>query len=56
MVHIQKYSFSFTGASALITETLAVAEEYYKLKEGISEIDPGAFFVVTDAYEVFGGE
>jgi len=33
VVHIQKYSFSFTGASALITETLAVAEEYYKLKD-----------------------
>ena len=31
-------------------------KEYYKLKEGISEIDPDAFFVVTDAYEVFGGE
>lgn len=31
-------------------------KDYYKLKEGISEIDPDAFFVVTDAYEVFGGE
>ncbi len=30
--------------------------DYYKLKEGIHEIDPDAFFVVTDAYEVFGGE
>ena len=24
--------------------------------EGIHEIDPDSFFVVTDAYEVFGGE
>ena len=29
--------------------------EYYKLKEGISNIDKGAFFVITDAYEVKGG-
>ena len=31
-------------------------KDYYRLKEGIHEIDPSAFFVVTDAYEVFGGE
>ncbi len=31
-------------------------KDYYKLKEGIHEIDPDSFFVVTDAYEVFGGE
>jgi len=30
--------------------------EYFKLKEGISMIDAQAFFVVTDAYEVYGGE
>lgn len=30
--------------------------EYYRLKEGIKEIDPNVFFVVTDAYEVMGGE
>ena len=30
--------------------------DYFKLKEGIHEIDKEAFFVVTDAYEVFGGE
>lgn len=29
--------------------------EYYKLKEGISDIDKEAFFVITDAYEVKGG-
>ena len=29
--------------------------EYYILKEGLKEIDPGAFFLVTDAYEVSGG-
>ncbi|MBE6157631.1 MAG: YitT family protein [Firmicutes bacterium] len=31
-------------------------KDYYKLKEGIHTIDKDAFFVVTDAYEVFGGE
>lgn len=31
-------------------------KEYFKLKEGIAEIDGSAFFVVTDAYEVYGGE
>lgn len=31
-------------------------KEYFKLKEGISLIDDKAFFVVTDAYEVYGGE
>lgn len=30
--------------------------EYYRVKEGIHEIDEDAFFVVCDAYEVFGGE
>ena len=29
---------------------------YFRLKEGIKEIDPKAFFVVTDAYEVKGGK
>lgn len=31
-------------------------KEYFKLKEGISLIDDKAFFVATDAYEVYGGE
>lgn len=30
--------------------------DYYRVKEGIHEIDKEAFFVVTDAYEVFGGK
>ena len=33
MVHKTKYTFSFTGASALITETLVIAEEYNSLKD-----------------------
>ena len=31
-------------------------KEYFKLKEGIHKIDSSAFFVATDAYEVYGGE
>ena len=31
-------------------------KDYYRLKAGITEIDKDAFVVVTDAYEVFGGE
>ena len=33
MVHKTKYTFSFTGASALIAETLVIAEEYDRLKD-----------------------
>ena len=33
MVNTIKYSFSFTGASALITETRTIAEAYYNLKD-----------------------
>jgi len=29
----KKYTFSFTGASALITETMVIAEEYYCLRD-----------------------
>ncbi len=36
--------------------TVLPTKEYYRLKEGIKEIDKNAFFVVTDAYEVVGGE
>lgn len=28
--------------------------EYFKAKEGILEIDPNAFFTITDSYQVFG--
>ncbi|NLA33501.1 MAG: YitT family protein [Tenericutes bacterium] len=31
-------------------------KEYFKLKIGIKNIDSKAFFVTTDAYEVYGGE
>jgi len=31
-------------------------KEYFKLKEGIKRIDKDAFYIITDTYEVFGGE
>jgi len=36
--------------------TVLPTKDFYKLKEGINEIDEEAFFIVTDSYEVFGGE
>ena len=30
--------------------------EYYRLTEGISMIDKEAFYIITDTYQVFGGE
>lgn len=52
--------FNAKGGYAKEKETVLMCvlptKDYYRLKEGIHEIDPKAFFVVTDAYEVFGGE
>lgn len=36
--------------------TVIPNREYFRLKEGIKEIDKDAFFIVTDAYQVYGGE
>ena len=30
--------------------------DYYRLREGIKEIDKEAFYIITDTYQVFGGE
>lgn len=46
----------FTKEKEKVLLCVVPTKEYFKLKEGIHEIDPSAFFVVTDAYEVFGGE
>lgn len=35
--------------------TVIPNREYYKLKEGINQIDKNAFFIVTDSYQVSGG-
>lgn len=52
--------FNAKGGYAKENQTVLMCvlptKDYYRLKEGIHEIDPSSFFVVTDAYEVFGGE
>lgn len=46
----------FTGNHQKVIMCIIPTKEYYIAKEGIREIDSRAFFVVTDAYEVNGGE
>lgn len=36
--------------------TVIPNRDYFRLKEGINEIDMNSFFIVTDAYQVYGGE
>ncbi len=46
----------FTGDHRKVIMCIIPTKEYFLLKEGINSIDPEAFFLVTDAYEVYGGE
>jgi len=46
----------YTGNNQKIIMCIIPTKEYFLAKEGIHEIDPNAFFLVTDAYEVYGGE
>ena len=46
----------FTGKKQAVLMCIVPTNEYYAFKEGIHKIDKDAFFVVTDAYEVYGGE
>lgn len=52
--------FNAKGGYATKNQTVLMCvlptKDYYLLKAGITEIDNEAFVVVTDAYEVFGGE
>lgn len=52
--------FNAKGGYATKDQTVLMCvlptKDYYRLKAGITEIDKSAFVVVTDAYEVFGGE
>ena len=45
-----------TGNRQKILLSTLPTKEYFLAKEGILMIDPKAFFIVTDAYEVRGGE
>lgn len=46
----------FTKEKQKVLFCVIPTKDYFKLKEGIHNIDSDAFFVATDAYEVFGGE
>ena len=47
--NVDKYRVAYLG------QWIVVDNEYFQVTEGIKEIDPNAFFVATDAYEVKGG-
>lgn len=44
----------YTGNRLKVIMCIIPTKEYFKAKEGIQTIDPNAFFLVTDAYEVRG--
>ncbi len=46
----------YTGNHQKVMMCIIPTKEYFMFKEGIHQIDKNAFFVVTDAYEVSGGE
>ena len=45
-----------TNENEVVLMTVLPTKEYYHLKEGIYKIDKDAFYIITDTYEVFGGE
>ena len=45
----------YTGNHQKVIMCVIPTKEYFVAKEGILEIDPNAFFLVTDAYESSGG-
>ena len=42
----------YTGNFIKVIMCIIPTKEYFIVKEGIKEIDPNAFFLVTDCYEV----
>lgn len=52
--------FEATGGKDIKKKDVLMAviptKDYYKLKEGIKRIDKDTFYIITDTYEVFGGE
>ena len=46
----------YTGDRKKVIMCIIPTKEYFVAKEGIKKIDKDAFFLVTDAYEVAGGE
>lgn len=54
-VTVLEGSGGFTGNRQKVIMCIIPTKEYFLAKEGIHSIDPDAFFVVADAYEVSGG-
>lgn len=46
----------YTGNHQKVIMCIIPTKEYFLAKEGIESIDPNAFFLVTDAYEISGGK
>ncbi len=46
----------YTGDNKKVIMCVIPTSQYFMAKEGIHKIDKDAFFMVTDAYEVYGGE
>ena len=55
-VTVLEGSGGYTGNNQKVIMCIIPTKEYFLAKEGIYQIDPNAFFLVTDAYEVSGGE
>ena len=55
-VTVYKAKGGFKKEKENVLMTVLPTKDYYKLKEGIQNIDQEAFFIITDSYEVFGGE
>lgn len=47
---------AFLEKKRRVLMTVIPNREYFRLKEGIKAIDKDAFFIVTDSYQVYGGE
>ena len=45
----------YTGNNQKVIMCIVPNREYYTVKEAVLELDPKAFFLVTDSYEVSGG-
>lgn len=46
----------FSNENQKVLFCVIPTREYFTFKDGIYRIDPSAFFVVSDSYEVYGGE
>lgn len=55
-VTVLKSSGGFTNKDRNVLMSAIPTKEYFILKECINEIDSDAFFIVTDSYQVSGGE